>query len=441
MASAYLEELRQDHPDLPSLSQVKSPKTVKTLAWVLVVMFVVSLALMIFSPWQQFVTGSGQVTALQPMERQQTIDAPVDGRIVKWHVIEGSKVRKGDVIVEIVDNDPNFFARLNEQKRSIECRAVAALDRRNAVDARIRDLTNSRDEQLNAARARVETARDRVRQSEQAVDSVRAKVTQNEQQLQRRKAGFKGGIASQRDLEVAQADYDSSTADLKRAEASLAEARNSLQAFEADFKKADADTSATLQSERGARASAQSEIETQNVALQDIDVKVSRQLLQRVTAPSDGTVFRLLVQPNAEVLKAGEPIATFVPDLQDYMVETFVDGNDMPLITPGRHVRVQFEGWPAVPFVGWPSVAIGTFGGTVFLIDPTNRADGKFRVMVVPDPKDERWPSQRFLRQGVRANAFVLLDTVPLGFELWRRLNGFPPVVQVAEPAAKGGKK
>ena len=96
-------------------------------------------------------------------------------------------------------------------------------------------------------------------------------------------------------------------------------------------------------------------------------------------------------------------------------------------------VRLQFEGWPAVQFVGWPSVAVGTFGGTVAFVDQTDNGKGKFRIVVVPDEDDDPWPEHRYLRQGVRANGWVLLNEVSLGFELWRQFNGFPPVVPVDE--------
>jgi hypothetical protein len=81
-----------------------------------------------------------------------------------------------------------------------------------------------------------------------------------------------------------------------------------------------------------------------------------------------------------------------------------VDGNDAPLISDGRQVRIQFEGWPAVQFPGWPSVAVGTFGGEVALVDSTDvNGDGKFRILVLPDPTEQddprtRWPSQPWLR-------------------------------------------
>ena len=42
--------------------------------------------------------------------------------------------------------------------------------------------------------------------------------------------------------------------------------------------------------------------------------------------------------------------------------------------------------------------------------------------------------------QGVRAKAWVLLRTVPLWQEVWRQLNGFPPVVADKEPASSKSK-
>jgi len=167
-------------------------------------------------------------------------------------------------------------------------------------------------------------------------------------------------------------------------------------------------------------------------------VRLARQSTQRVTAPRDGTVLRIFGGTGAELLKAGDPLVTFVPDTDARAVELWVDGNDVPLLREGRHVRVQFEGWPAIQFTGWPSVAVGTFGGIVSVIDATDDGRGQFRVLVVPDGS-ERWPSGRFLRQGVRANGWILLNRVSLAYELWRQFNGFPPTVSRVEPGAPYG--
>jgi membrane fusion protein, adhesin transport system len=81
-------------------------------------------------------------------------------------------------------------------------------------------------------------------------------------------------------------------------------------------------------------------------------------------------------------------------------------------------------------------------GGEVAAIDPTDDGTGKFRIQVQPSSEDE-WPSGRFLRQGVRANGWVMLSRVRLGYEIWRQLNGFPPVISPDESSdeSKWGKR
>jgi hypothetical protein len=167
--------------------------------------------------------------------------------------------------------------------------------------------------------------------------------------------------------------------------------------------------------------------------LTELEGKLAKQHNQIVTAPRDGTIVRLLANEGGAIVKEGDPLFVLVPEAADRAVELYVSGNDAPLISPGRHVRLQFEGWPAVQFAGWPSVAVGTFGGEVVNVDATDNGKGQFRILVLPDSGSD-WPSERYLRQGVRANGWVLLNQVTLGYELWRQLNGFPPVVAQEEP-------
>jgi biotin carboxyl carrier protein len=168
------------------------------------------------------------------------------------------------------------------------------------------------------------------------------------------------------------------------------------------------------------------------------EVRLSRQEKQKVLAPREGTILRVLHGSGSVFVKEGDTLATFVPKSLTPAVEIYIDGNDLPLVYPGRHVRLQFEGWPAVQFSGWPSVAIGTFGGEVAIIDPSASKNGKFRVIVRPT---EKWPDNRFLRQGTRAYGWILLNSVKLGYELWRQFNGFPPSIDDNPYEQKKSKK
>jgi multidrug resistance efflux pump len=162
-----------------------------------------------------------------------------------------------------------------------------------------------------------------------------------------------------------------------------------------------------------------------------------------IRAPRSGFIQEWFGLEGSDTIKEGDQLFVIVPDTDQLAVEMKVSGNDMPLLKEGDRVRLQFEGWPAVQFVGWPSVAVGTFGGKVNRVFPTDDGKGNFRVVVTPDnhfPREHGWPDDRYLRQGVQANGWVLLDRVPFGYELWRQLNGFPPASSDEESGKADGK-
>lgn len=163
-------------------------------------------------------------------------------------------------------------------------------------------------------------------------------------------------------------------------------------------------------------------------------VRIARQSSQTVKASRSGVISRINSPQGGVIVKAGQELATLVPDTTDRAVELIVSGNDVALLAAGRQVRLQFEGWPALQFSGWPSVAVGTFPGTVKLIDPADDGSGNFRVVIFPE-ENSTWPTNIYLRLGVRAIGWILLDEVSLGWELWRKFNGFPPTT--SDPAEK----
>ncbi len=437
-------EMTTDYPLLPSMSLVDTRASIRTLAVLLLLLFIVLPIALLLTPWQQSVTGTGRVSAVNPVERQQTIDTPVEGRVVRWHVMEGTRVKEGDPVVDVSDIDPEILMRLTQEREAVLRRLDAARSRELSLGERITGIEGSRRNALDANRSRIQVGVDRIRSAEQALTAAEATLLADRLNLERQKKMLDKGLTSVRNLELAQMAYDRAVAELDRAKAAINVERNSKSVLDADQEKIDNDFKASIEDARASRASALTEIANANAELQRMDVRLARQHNQLVRAPRNGTIFRLLAQPASEVLKSGDPLAILIPDTNRQVVELWVDGNDAPLITPGRQVRLQFEGWPAIQFVGWPAVAVGTFGGRVLLVDSTDNGQGKFRVLVEPDPKDEPWPENRWLRQGVRANGWVLLNQVKLGFELWRQFNGFPPTVALTEPGksdAKGEKK
>jgi multidrug efflux pump subunit AcrA (membrane-fusion protein) len=180
-------------------------------------------------------------------------------------------------------------------------------------------------------------------------------------------------------------------------------------------------------------ADMQGRVAAAQAELNRADVNIARQSEQIVRAPRDGFIQSLNAGDAATYINAGDVLATFVPDGAERVVEIFIDGRDVALVKPGDKARIQFEGWPAVQFSGWPSVAIGTFGGRVIAVDQSAQTNGRFRVLIAEDRAEEyRWPEERYVRFGAAVQAFVLLETVPVGYEIWRQLNNFPPELPAA---------
>lgn len=155
-----------------------------------------------------------------------------------------------------------------------------------------------------------------------------------------------------------------------------------------------------------------------------LNTRLARQRSQRITAKSDGVIYRRLTGQENVIVQQGQVLAEVIPDTLSRAAEIYIDGNDIPFVRLNQKARLEFEGWPAVQFRGWPEIAVGTFGGRVAFIDPTDNGKGLFRVVITPD---EPWPDAHYLRQGVKVQGWILLGRVQLWYELWRQFNGFPP--------------
>ncbi len=430
---------------LGSISSAPSPLAAagsidgaRVLAYLLLIGGVAAIVSLFVTPWQQSVRGSGRVTAYAPLERQQSVEAPVKGRVVHWYVQEGDHVEAGDPIVDLADNDPELLDRLSRERDAIQARMDAATLTILVADAKIVSVDGARTASVTGAQLEAQIARDKLEAAQRSFDGAEARAATAKVNLERQQRLHAEGLASTRTLELAELKRDTTAAKLDEARASLSAAKRQVRVKVADRAKVEGNAGAKVEDARASLQKAKSDKAKAEADLAKIDVKMSRQRQMQITAPRSGTVFQLSAKEGGEVVKPGDTLAILVPDVSDRAVELWVDGNDAPLITEGREVRLQFEGWPAVQFVGWPSVAIGTFGGQVAFVDATDNGKGQFRIVVVPSETEE-WPENRYLRQGVRANGWVLLNQVSLGYELWRLFNGFPPAVSA--PSAGGPSK
>lgn len=411
----------------PWLSLVSRPRAALVLARILGVGFAIVILALATVPWQQFSSAKGSVFAYAPEMRRQSIDAPITGRIDEWFVIEGALVEAGQPLVALSDNDPELMDRLRLQLDAHRLRVESLIQRRSALEERLRNVRESRTMSLTAADQRIDMARERMTaaQTDEAAAQARLEAAELNATRQGDLAGQ--GLASVRTRELADMELRQATAALDRARATRRAADSELRSLRAERERIALDANALIESAGSELRAAEVAEQDARISLTAFESQLARQETQVVVAPRRGRLQTIYHGAGGVQVSMGTALALFVPEQDDRAVELFVNGLDGPLVHPGRHVRLQFEGWPSVQFAGWPGLSVGTFGGVIDFVDPADDGRGRFRVVVIPDPNDYPWPEPHVLRQGVRANGWILLDEVTLGYELWRRINGFPP--------------
>ncbi|GAB3878270.1 biotin/lipoyl-binding protein [Hymenobacter segetis] len=423
----------------PELLRIHGSRRLGRILLVVGVLFVIAL----FLPWRQTIAGNGTLTALTPQDRPQTVQNQIAGRIEHWNVREGQLVRKGDTLLtisEIKDEyfDPNLPERLSEQLTAKRGNVAANAAKIAATDQQMAALRATLEVQLESARNKVEQAANYLNSDRADLVAIQNFYQTSQARLARYEEGYKNGLFSLTDIETRrlklQEDLAKVTAQRNKVASSqqgLANARIELANLRAKYGQDLAKTLSDRSSAVSSRASSEGEVAALRNKISNVAV---RRGLYVVRAPQTGYVVRALKAGIGETIKEGESIATLQPESPLLAAEIYVRAMDVPLIQRGRQVRLQFDGWPAIQFSGWPSAAVGTFGGFVSVIDVVSSGGGKYRLLVrpaQPQTGDKPWPRQ--LRLGSGVQGWVILDSVPVWYEIWRQLNGFPPTLQ-AEP-------
>jgi multidrug resistance efflux pump len=422
---------------LPALKLVQSSRAVRRLAKATLAFLLLSALAMLLLPWQQSSKGMGRVTAFVPQERQQTVTSQVKGIVsrVAEGLVEGTTVKQGDFILELQPAAANLLDQLQSQLQDLRTKMETSRTKVEVYEQNIRDFGDARDFAVKAAQDLIEASRAKLQGKQRMVTGYESKETQARLNYERQKGLFEKGLKPEKEIERLRKDLEVAVSELESARQEVTAAERELDSKTSELEQKRREAQTKVDYARAMREDAIGQQATAQKEMREIEVKISELDRLTITAPRDGTIFRMPIFERGQMIKEGAELFTIVPESTDLAVELWIAGFDAPLVRPNDHVRLQFEGWPAIQFAGWPSVAVGTFGGRVVAIDETDDGKGKFRIQVRPDDP-AGWPSHRFLRQGVRANGWVLLQQVSLGYEIWRQLNGFPPVVADSEPAA-----
>lgn len=389
--------------------------------------------IMLFLPWTQNIRSKGYVTALRPDQRPQTIHSVIAGRIEKWYVAEGSFVNKGDTILQISEVKDEYFDSLllPRTQLQVDAKNLSALSYKGKVSA----LDDQIDALAENSILRVQQAQNKLRMSELKVksDSIRYEQSKinfqiGQQQLDRAEQLYKEGLRSLTDLETRRLRFQEVQAGMIASENSLLSSRNELLAARIELNAVDNDFKdklAKAESEKFTALSSQYDAEATATKLENTYSNYeARSKFRYILAPQDGYLAKAIQVGIGETIKEGDQILNIVPAEAELAVEMYVQPVDLPLIKKGNKVRFIFDGWPAIVFSGWPQLSNGTFGGVVVAVDQFAGINNQYRVLVIEDPEEDSWPD--LLRIGSGADGIALLNDVPVWYEVWRQLNGFP---------------
>ncbi len=388
----------------------------------------------LFLPWTQNVTSNGYVTTLTPDQRPQTIQSQIPGRIEEWFVREGDFVKRGDTILRISEikteyQDPLLIQRTKLQRDAKSNAVQSYKEKVKALDQQIAALFNEQNLKRSQATNKLKQSHLKVKSDSIDLEAIKVNFTIAKTQLNRVMTLQSEGLKPMTAVEEKRLKIQEVQAKLVSQENKLLASRNDVLNAQIELNRIAATYADKISKARSNKYTAESsrfDAEAQASKLENQTSNYElRNSLYYITSSQDGYVNKALRAGIGETFKEGEALVSIMPANYDLAVETFIEPLDLPLIHKQEKVRIQFDGWPAIFFSGWPNAAFGTFGGRVVAVETFISDNGKFRVLIAPDPEADKWPEK--IRVGSGAYTIALLDDVPIGFELWRKLNGFPP--------------
>ena len=398
----------------------------------------------LFLPWTQNVSGNGYLTTLTPDQRPQTIQSPIPGRIEKWYVREGDFVKKGDTILFVSEikneyQDPKLLERTKLQREAKSRSVLSYQGKIAALQGQINALNKERTLKLQQAENKLIQSGLKVKSDSIDLEAAKTNRKIAERQFIRTQTLQEEGLKAMTDVEEKRLKLQETEAKLISQENKLLSARNEVINAQVEISRiaaSYADKIAKASSNRFTAESSQFEAEVEVSKLDNKSTNYEmRNAMMYITAPQNGYINKAIKGGIGETFKEGERLVGIMPSNYDLAVETFVAPIDLPLMHLNENVRIQFDGWPAIVFSGWPGASFGTYSGKVVAIETFISDNGKFRVLIAPDKELEAWPKN--IRVGSGARTIALLEDVPIWYEIWRQLNGFPP--NYYEP--KGEKK
>ena len=357
----------------------------------------------------------------------------VMGYVTKVYIKDNDFVKKGDTLLqlgEIKDAylDSQLIDRTAEQLLAKE-KSIMYYGKKVAANAQqIEALTNAQSLKIRQLENKITQLTLKIKS-----DSVELIASNNdlkiaEAQYKRQQIMRDSGVSSLIQLEQRNQSFQTAIAKKTSAEIKFTNSKTDLLNAKIELSQTVQEYTEKLMKAEGEQASIQSDIANSQAEVSKLTNVYANYNIRNgqyyILAPQDGQVVGARKSGLLELVKEGEQLLSIVPKRQDKAVELFVAPMDLPLLKEGQKVSFIFDGFPAILFSGWPQASVGIFRGEILFIEKTIQENGKYRILVTPDNTSKPWP--QMLAIGTGTSAVALLNDVPIWYELWRNINGFP---------------
>lgn len=388
----------------------------------------------LFLPWTQNIKVTGNVSTLYQEQRPQQLNSPIPGRIIKWYVKNGDYVKKGDTLLQLSEVKEDYLDPLLVKRTEIQVEAKKGV--RDYYEAKvgttnnqIQALNSARDLKLNQLKVKISQLNNKLAGEEAELEAAKNELRMTSDQYERQRKMYDEGLVSLTQFQQRSVSYQNALAKKTATENKLAQTRQEIVNVGIEQSATIQDYNEKLSKTEGERFQSMGQIEGSDGDIAKLENQVAnyraRQGLYFVIASQDGQVVQINKAGIGEILKDGESIGVIVPEKVDYAVEIYIKPVDLPLIKEGQRVMCIFDGFPAIVFSGWPNSSYGTFAGKVIAVENNISANGMFKALVIQDKNEKQWPPK--IKMGTGVQGIAILNDVPVWYELWRNINGFPP--------------
>ena len=387
-----------------------------------------------FLPWTQNIKTQGNVNTLFQEQRPQKLNSPIPGRIIKWYVKNGDVVKKGDTILQISEIKDDYLDPLLVERTQEQVQAKKGVrDYYNAkistTENQIAAITAAKDLKLNQIKIKIAQLQNKLKAEQAELTAVNNELKIAQDQLNRQNKMYEEGLVSLTQLQQRNVSYQNALAKKTSAENKLAQTQQEIAAQNIEQNAIIQEYTEKLSKTEGDRFQSMGQVAGSTGDIAKLENQVAtykvRKGLYYILATQDGQITQLTKAGIGEIVKDAETIGIIVPKKIDYIAEIYVKPVDLPLIRENQKVILTFDGFPAIVFSGWPNSSYGTFSGKIIAIENSISENGLFKAIVAEDKTQKRWPPN--MKIGTGASGIAILNDVPIWYEIWRNINGFPP--------------